>query len=72
MKLSKEDIQQRHEICDAMFALIEGKKNKNVAPAVLGIYMLMMWKGGYDKKAALAMAADYIETWYANQEGEQA
>lgn len=68
MKLSEEDIKQRHDIADAMFALIEGKRNKNIAPTVLGVYTLMMWKGGYDKKTTLSAAADFIERWYADQE----
>jgi hypothetical protein len=67
-KLPQADVIQRHELTNAIFALIEKKKNKNIVPALLGIYTAVIWKGGYDKKFALSTAADYIEEWYAIQE----
>ena len=68
MKLSERDVKERNDIADGVFALIEGKKSKNIVPALIGAYTLVLWKGGYDKKAALSGAAEFIERWYAEKD----
>jgi hypothetical protein len=70
-KLPEADVVQRRELIQEILDLVEGKKNKNIAPALLGVYTMVLWKGGYDKKFALSMAADFIEVWYADQEKDE-
>ena len=69
-KLPEADVKQRHELAEEFFKLVEGNKNKNIAPVALGIYTMVLWKGGYDKKFALSTAANFIDTWYADKEKE--
>ena len=65
-QLTEENIKERKDLADEIFALIEGKKNINILPTLIGVYTLVVWQSGKDKKFALRTAADYIDEWYSH------